>query len=548
MNDLKSMIESSSLWAAYGDALGFITELTDTKGLKWRTGESYVYDTISWRRKVGGLTGAVIKFPKGTYSDDTQLRLATSRAIRTDGSFDVEAFAKIELPIWNAYALGGGRGTKDAAINLAKKNIRWHSNFYKGSKSGRDYTQSGGNGAAMRIQPHVWAGVGRVEFDKIAKDVIRNCITTHGHPHAIIGAVFHALCLHETLLYGSTPKPETWATHLYDATDITLSIIENDADLSSVWMSQWEAVTKQTYFNVHTFAYDESARILDKVLQCVHDQLPYVEIIKQTDATNPAFNGSATLTSILALALAHISTRIKKDSFIEAINTLGTDTDTIGTMAGAMIGATGVLELKSVIQDQDYILGEAQRLFDIPTNRSNNTFQYPSLLTWNAPAKISNLILNVDHKLIVSGLGEVVINNKAAQSGNNTWYWITFLFGQSILLRTTEPIVSFKDTQSYYSKTSVSISESIKNNHLKTKALFDDGALAVASKGNLDFSNVIDASSGFNLAREGNFDAALIGEIILRLAKLPNFGVESASSFASLIAKTIIERGKRKSE
>lgn len=545
MNNLKSMIESSSLWAAYGDALGFITELSDTKGLKWRTGESFVHDTIPWRRKVGGLTGAIIKFPAGTYSDDTQLRLATSRAIRTDGSFDVEAFAKIELPIWNAYALGGGRGTKDAAINLTKKNIRWHSNFYKGSKSGRGYTESGGNGAAMRVQPHVWAGVGRVEFSKIARDVVRNSITTHGHPHAIIGAVFHALCLHESLLYGAIPQPDTWANYLYDAADITLTIIENDEDLSSVWMPQWEALTKQTYFTVHTLAYDEAANILNNVLRCVIVPLPYKEIIKCTDATNPAFNGSATLTSILALALSYLFIVVKKDSLIEAVNMLGTDTDTIATMAGALIGATGNYGLKSSIQDRDYILEEAKRLFDIPTNKSRIKFQYPSILTWNAPIKASDLILKDNSKLIVPGLGELIAIDKAAQSGANIWYWGKLLFGQSILLKTTEPITNFMGNRDVVSKSNLPIYERNKSNNPLTESLFFDSPTSVLDSKNFDFSNIVDASSAFNFAKESNFDTKLIGEIIIRLAKLPNFGVESAAAFASLIAKSSIEREKR---
>ena len=88
--------------------------------------------------------------PAGCYSDDTQLRLATGRAIRPD-SFDVEAFAKVELPVWLGYALGAGKSTSAAALNLSKPRTSWFANTFKG------WTESGGNGAAMRIQPHVWA-------------------------------------------------------------------------------------------------------------------------------------------------------------------------------------------------------------------------------------------------------------------------------------------------------------------------------------------------------------------------------------------------------
>ena len=90
-------------------------------------------------------TGVTVKLPQGCYSDDSQLRLATGRSIRSDG-FDVEAFSKIELPVWLSYALGGGKATSAAATNLARPRVQWFANTFRG------WTDSGGNGAAMRIQ------------------------------------------------------------------------------------------------------------------------------------------------------------------------------------------------------------------------------------------------------------------------------------------------------------------------------------------------------------------------------------------------------------
>src|SRR6266571_942461 len=128
------IVQHSALWAAYGDALGFITELVDNAGLKRRIKASYVTSAVAWRRLVGGRFGAEIDLPAGCYSDDTQLRLATSRAIRGDGTFDVEAFVKVELPVWLSYALGAGRGTKLAAASLKSPDVAWFSNFFDKSK------------------------------------------------------------------------------------------------------------------------------------------------------------------------------------------------------------------------------------------------------------------------------------------------------------------------------------------------------------------------------------------------------------------------------
>ena len=150
------MVVNSALWAAAGDALGWITELSRGEaGVSRRTGVEFVTHPIDWSRNIGGRAGVVVEIPAGSYSDDTQLRLAVCRSIRGDGQFDAEPFAKIELPVWTSYALGAGRGTKAAASNLTKRSVNWFSNFFE-AKDQR-YVRSGGNGAAMRIQPHVWA-------------------------------------------------------------------------------------------------------------------------------------------------------------------------------------------------------------------------------------------------------------------------------------------------------------------------------------------------------------------------------------------------------
>ncbi len=76
--------------------------------------------------------------------------MAVSRSLSRHG-FDVETFAGIELPVWLSYALGGGRASKAAAKNLGKPRTLWYANTFPG------WADAGGNGAAMRIQPHVWA-------------------------------------------------------------------------------------------------------------------------------------------------------------------------------------------------------------------------------------------------------------------------------------------------------------------------------------------------------------------------------------------------------
>ncbi|MDZ7921194.1 MAG: hypothetical protein U5O12_14570 [Rhodoferax sp.] len=61
----------SSLWAAYGDAIGFPAELVSASEFKKRNSVALVSKPIAFTRRVGGMFGPDIAFHEGTYSDDS---------------------------------------------------------------------------------------------------------------------------------------------------------------------------------------------------------------------------------------------------------------------------------------------------------------------------------------------------------------------------------------------------------------------------------------------------------------------------------------------
>ena len=187
-------IRGSMLWAAYGDALGFISELVDQKGLARRTQGTPLDHLMNWERRVGGRRGVDVLLPAGCWSDDTQLRMAVSRSMSGHG-FDIETFARIELPVWLCYALGGGRASKAAAKHLGKPRTLWYANTFPG------WAAAGGNGAAMRIHPHVWAAP---DLDGgYMLDVIADSVCTHGHPSRHRGSLLPCR--------DARPLPQNWA-------------------------------------------------------------------------------------------------------------------------------------------------------------------------------------------------------------------------------------------------------------------------------------------------------------------------------------------------
>ena len=77
----------------------------------------------------------------------------------------------------------------------------------------------------------------------------------------------------------------------------------------------------------------------------------------------PARRGSGMLTAVAALGLAWCEARPTEAMRIAA-NAIGTDTDTIATMAGAILGATTDIDPPVDVLDDSMIRAEAKRLVE----------------------------------------------------------------------------------------------------------------------------------------------------------------------------------------
>ena len=428
---LETRVARSALWAAYGDALGWISELTDATGLDRRTGGVPLDKPIAWKRRIGGRSGVVVPLPPGCYSDDSQLRLATGRAIRSDG-FDIEAFAKVELPVWLSYKLGAGKSTSAAAAQLGRKNPTWWSNKFKG------WTQSGGNGAAMRVQPHVWAARAPADPEIYLPDVVRNSVCTHSHPTGLMGAVFHALCVAHATRTGDLPSPDDLRMAIR-AADRLPEIIARDTELG-----YWRIAFEQEAGN-----FDESwAKAMNEVREAVNvvstcrtdacGKERYEAISDTLKLRDPARRGSGMLTAVAALGLAWCEARPMEAMRI-ATNAIGTDTDTIATMAGAILGATADIDPPVDVLDATMFRTEARRLAKIAAGESPPNHEYPDLLHWSAPkARADTLARSKDGGLIVRGLGRAreVEGEPLLASGDFRWRWVKLEFGQTLLIKT----------------------------------------------------------------------------------------------------------------
>ncbi|GAA4661338.1 hypothetical protein GCM10023214_61970 [Amycolatopsis dongchuanensis] len=118
----------------------------------------------------------------------------------------------------------------------AKPGVPWFGNFFDG------WTNAGGNGAAMRIQPHVWAAKSLTSPDQYWSDIFLDSINTHGNPRAIAGALLHGAALGRAIESGAVPGPDEW-NNLLEVCQDALRIAVEHPNISAVWLPNWEQQT-----------------------------------------------------------------------------------------------------------------------------------------------------------------------------------------------------------------------------------------------------------------------------------------------------------------
>ncbi len=545
--DKRERIRSSALWAAYGDALGFIIEGVDAAGVRRRTGTDRVEKTVVWRRRVGGKFGPTVALPAGCISDDTQLRLATSRSIGPGGNFDVETFAKIELPVWLAYALGAGRGSQEASNNLRKRDVTWATNFFAADRA--NYLNGGGNGAAMRIQPHVWS-MREERSDLLIADVIANSVATHGHPRGILGAVFHAHCLAHALRWRQVPGPEVW-DDIAASLDQVGELVQQDTRFSELWLGQWQLHSGQRFPDLVKSVADEvrsDLRLIGSSGGKLGDR--YRQALQVLEAFRPDQRGSGTKTAILAALVAWLHADDPQGAVVLAANAPGTDTDTIATMAGALVGAVCDVAPEGDIADRDYLLHEADRMWAISQGTLPPPFPYPSLLKW-APPKSASDVVGVDgNGFAVAGLGPALpVSEKPGTSGNAAagWQWLDLWFGQRLLVKRRERPPALPNFQTV--------------TPTQQYLLIPDAGEPVRADGPREDPSASVSSVQLALGRQADptpaslheltdrviasgLDPTLVGQVLLTLADRPD-GIESALAYVSIIVKARMSRRDR---
>jgi ADP-ribosylglycohydrolase len=318
--------KGAMLGTAIGDALGWPYELRSKNRSKSKKANSYFAE---WTRGCSNPRYHNEKILPGEYSDDTQMTLAVARSIIV-GNWE-KFLAENELPFWLKYERGGGGALLKAAKSCEKGVLLWQSN------DTRDYFNAGGNGAVMRILPHVISAANTPDISRVMLDVIRDTLITHGHPRAFLGATCYAYALDYLL------RKET----VLEYGELVSAVFAGQQDwgafLNQELFENWISVANQYCGYDFTREWDVVYTNMLRQLEFIKSLLKKGLMLDDTSMLNKLecfskANGAGDVAALAAIYLAskyanNPALGIKVPAF-----SFGADTDTIASITGGLLG------------------------------------------------------------------------------------------------------------------------------------------------------------------------------------------------------------------
>ncbi len=349
------------LAAACGDALGWPNERVGKSKVQ-KQPQGRLHDFRSWTRRSGGRF-----FPHeetieaGEYSDDTQLILCLCRSL-LKGEVWWDYFTQVELPFWSAYERGGGGATKRAIDSWLDGIAPWSPN--RKPQDVKRYFDAGGNGVAMRVLPHVLR-LGEKEYPEIAANIFLDGVTTHGHPRALLGALAYGFAL--------------WAAFRKDSKLAYGELVEDLIKNAEVWSTfptaptiqpEWKSQAEKSLQAYAKLWESAKAEVLEYLEVCrtelAKGALSFDDDVLKKLQCFSKISGAGTVAAIAAVYLASRHAADPINGVVKAAFAIGSDTDTIASMTGGLLGCINgsdwLSTVKQGIQDASYIEKCASRL------------------------------------------------------------------------------------------------------------------------------------------------------------------------------------------
>jgi hypothetical protein len=329
-------------------------------------------------------------------------------------------------------------------------------------------------------------------------------------------------------------------------------LVALDSELSAFWLPTWERLSGIDIGLA-------TARVADEWIECVNDASnhlsgspidAYTRVVKALGGLTDVERGSGLKSALFSLVACWVFRDSGPKKCIEAIaNYLESDTDTIGTMAGALFGAMpNQVSPDDTIQDRDYLEAEAVRLFEVSQRTSlADRFPYPDLLYWQPPKTVLDCVGSANGNFELAGFGGLSALSEefeATQKGT-VWQWFQLDFGQTIVCKRRLSPKALSITNS-----KVTASKQMKSNESRS-SMDDRDKLASPPRGNDLFTTTTtpvrhsiaaDPEAPISLDQltdsviRSNFEPSTIGQALLRICNEEN-AIELSLAFSAIIVK-----------
>ncbi|MDR1735754.1 MAG: ADP-ribosylglycohydrolase family protein [Oscillospiraceae bacterium] len=357
--------KGAMLATAIGDALGWPNEPRSKNRIKKPKVNDFF---VEWTRSCKNPRWHDERILPGEYSDDTQMTLSVARSIIAG---DWERFlAEKELPFWLRYERGGGSALLKAARSISdKKVLLWQSQY-----NAKAYFSAGGNGATMRILPHVIASANKPDTEVLMLDVIKDTLISHGHPRAFLGATCYAFAL-DYLMRKDT---------VLEYGELVSAVIDGQqcwgASPNSDVFSKWnEAANRFAGFD-YAQEWEKARNNMMRQLEFIKASLKKGLMLDDTKMLTVlecfgSVNGAGDVATLAAIYLAsryatNPTLGIKVPAF-----SFNADTDTIASITGGLLGmlcgTNWIPNEWKVVQDYDCLVLMAELL--LSDNKKTNT-------------------------------------------------------------------------------------------------------------------------------------------------------------------------------
>jgi ADP-ribosylglycohydrolase len=298
---LRDLYSGALLWGAVGDALGRAVEGRSPTAIREEFGDEGLVDYVPWSGWTSG--------PRGTITDDTQLTIEVARnLLASEGLIDPLTLAA-QFVEWLPHGRGVGRATRAAVVHLRDGAPWWQAG---------PMVDSAGNGAAMRAAPVGLVHAFGPSPARLARDAVLASVITHSHAVGVAGAIALAAavawCIRTRVqMPGSNTKADR---------NGLLSFVAN------VLTGVEPEPTQERRPGAG------AVRLVDRI-----SELNQLVLLEPSAAFERMYNGAFALESVPAALYCFLRHSDEPERVILTAVNAGYDADSVGSMAGNLVGA-----------------------------------------------------------------------------------------------------------------------------------------------------------------------------------------------------------------